>query len=362
MVWGTFGTVAVVSYIGGGYLADRVSPFRIVAVSLVGSGVFHYVMSYAAVGGGLYYPVVLGLSAGMGFCAVFLFFPASSKILTLLLGEGTGKILGVYYGVGGLLTAALDIALTYVYSLYEDSGMLFVIITRIYAFSGIAAGLLFWILHLNRAGHHKDSDPVRLQKIPIVLGKKITYLIGGIITCDYLICGIMSYFTPYLVRAFGISDATAMYISALRLGVFCLVSGIIWGHFADRAKSPYQIIGWSFFSLIVIFMFILMISLFGSHSFIVAVVILTCVVALISLGVKSISLTMIKHEHIPADIAGTMIGVVSFIGYSPDAWFYPLAGAVINAGGIEMYSVIFGIGILAAVIGFVLCIIRTSKG
>lgn len=56
------------------------------------------------------------------------------------------------------------------------------------------------------------------------------------------------------------------------------------------------------------------------------IVVLVLVITFVITSAKSVNLVTISEIGIPQKYMGTAIGVVSFVGYSPDAFFYSVAG------------------------------------
>jgi nitrate/nitrite transporter NarK len=211
--------------------------------------------------------------------------------------------------------------------------------------TGTLIGLKFW----NQKTTIEKGSPVRLQDISAVLRQPKIWLIALITMSNYLICCLMSYYTPYLTDVFGVSESYAMLAAVIRLGVFGLAAGLIWGKWTDRIGSATRVIRFSFVMLAVLFA-----GLFGNDRWGrsgIVVLLITFGIALISLGNKSITLVLLTEKQISPRVLGTAIGIVSFIGYSPDAFFYPAAGKILEQTGDGAYAILFLIGIAAALIG-----------
>lgn len=365
-IWGSFGAAAMVSYLGGGFLTDRIAPSKLISAALTLSGLLHLLMSFVPDMTAGAFPVSLLLSAGMGLCAVLLFFPASSKILTLMSEENSGGILGKYYGFAGLLTALVDLTATMLYADTKNELLLFQIILRFFAALnigvGVSVGVRFWKKRLD----FQSGNVVCLKEIPSVLRQKKIWLIAAVILCNYIVCCLSSYYTPYLTEIFGIAEENALLIGTLRLGILCLVSGLLWGKWVDKMKSAKRVIGVSFVILFLVLGGLSVYSILTHYNnkapyILAGTVLLTFAVVFVSLGIKSVSLALVSELHVPARTLGTVIGVVSFVGYSPDAFFYPAAGHILQNCGAYAYSILFLTGAAAAVLGF-LCITELQKG
>jgi predicted MFS family arabinose efflux permease len=285
----------------------------------------------------------------MGVCAVFLYFPASSRILATMSREHSGSVLGKYYGFGGLLTSVLDLAATAIYARVESEIFLFRGIMLFFAVVNLVTGTLIGLKFWNQKTDIEKGNPVRLRDVSAVLRQPKVWLIALITMCNYLICCLMSYYTPYLTGVFGVSESYALLIAVIRLGVFSLAAGLIWGKWTDRIGSATRVIRFSFVLLAVLFAGLLVNDRWGRSS--IAVILITFGIALISLGNKSMTLVLFTEKQISPRVLGTAIGIVSFIGYSPDAFFYPAAGKILEQTGDGAYAILFLIGIAAALIG-----------
>lgn len=357
-LWGIFGVVAMLSYIGGGFLTDRIAPSKLISAALTLSGLLHLFMSCVQKSSEVTFLILLIISAGMGFCAVFLYFPATSKILTTMSKENTGSIMGKYYGFGGLLTAAIDLIATAVYANIGSELLLFKIIMRFFAVINIAAGVTIGILFWNKNIELLKEERVRIKDIPNVIRQKNIWFLAFIILCNYIVCCMMSYYTPYLTREFGLSEEKALLLGAIRLGVLCLVSGLIWGRWTDRVKSARKVIGLSFGILFMLLVGLIVNDI--SVHLLSGAIAFTFGIVLISLGIKSVSLVLISEQQISGRIIGTVIGVVSFIGYSPDAFFYPIAGWIVQNFELNCYRILFLIAAASAIAGLK-CVVRLKK-
>lgn len=348
-LWGIFGVIAMLSYIGGGFLTDRIAPSRLIATALTLSGFLHFIMSYVEGSSKTAFSILLFISAGMGFCAVFLYFPASSKMLTTMSEEHSGSVVGKYYGFGGLLTAVIDLIATAVYARVGSELLLFQTIMRFFALLNIAAGVSIGVLFWNMKLELPQEKCVRIKEIPGVIGQKKIWFLALIVLCNYIACCMMSYFTPYLTGEFGLSEESALLIGTIRLGSLCLISGLLWGRWTDRIRSARKVIGVSF-GILAVFLIGFIANDITVH-WLSGAMVFTFGIVLVSLGVKSITLVLISEQQISARIMGTVIGVVSFIGYSPDAFFYPVAGWIMENLGGNCYRILFSIGIVSAVVG-----------
>ncbi len=353
MVWSAFGIVAMLSYIGGGYLADKMAPSRMIAVSLLCSAALHLLMSLTTSASCTGLPVLMILSAAMGFCAVFLFFSASSKLITQVFSDRAGMAFGIYYRVAGIIGAVIALIASSMYIRINDPHSFFSGLLRVYAVIDILAGTFVFLI-FRGSDDLQNSDPgIKLSCIPGLLKDRKMWIISVAVFCNYTVFSLMNYFTPYLVYRFHTSVEASQLISSTRIAALCLLSGLIWGKWTQVHGSVKGVIRASFVILAVLFGILVMIEGFridGAAVLILAVAV-TCAITLVTLGVKSIALAMVSQEQIPKSMIGTMIGMVSFFGFSPVAAFYPVAGHVMSVANDSAFLILFVIGLLFSICG-----------
>ena len=67
--------------------------------------------------------------------------------------------------------------------------------------------------------------------------------------------------------------------------------------------------------------------------------------------------SIMSEVKLPKVVTGTAIGLASMIGYSPDFWYSPLFGHLIDANGNAGYNMIFIFLIITCIIGIIVCLI-----
>ncbi|MDO4519773.1 MAG: MFS transporter [Eubacteriales bacterium] len=370
MIWGIFGVIAMISYIGGGVLADRIAPVRLVSAALFISGILHGLMMAASFYQTNVFYYMMLISAGMGVCAVFLYYPASIRILSSIDEKRTGVILGTYYGVGGILTASMDIAAILFYSKCENEALVFRVCMIFFAITNVMMALLIHqyekkivIEQKNRnvqngINNEKEYRKMRYSQIINLLKEKSFWYLALVMLCNYSFCCLMSYYMPYLTERFGIRADQSMMISSIRMGAFCLLGGVLWGKWRDRKKSTFRVMEFSAIGMLCLFLILYENETWFQVTWIAVAV--TSLLSLISLGVKSIAISAIQEIDIDTSMAGMVIGWVSFIGYSPDAFYYPIAGKIFEFHGMHAYGILFVMGIIGALISILITKLQKS--
>lgn len=98
-----FGIFGMISYLFGGYVADKFSTRKVLSVSLILTGIGGIINLFPLP----YYALIL-LYALWGFTSLFAFWPACVKAVRILSGDGDqGKAFGLFEGARGLTAAIM---------------------------------------------------------------------------------------------------------------------------------------------------------------------------------------------------------------------------------------------------------------
>ena len=79
-------------------------------------------------------------------------------------------------------------------------------------------------------------------------------------------------------------------------------------------------------------------------------------------GLRGVYFALLEEGRIPPAVTGTAVGIVSVLGYSPDVFFGPLAGWVIDTHpGLDGYQIFSGVMIGFAVVGLLASTLFTRQ-
>lgn len=348
-IWSVFGIVGMISYVGGGYFTDRFSPKKIITVALVISAVLHLYVSFVPS-----YPVILIISALMGISTVFAFFPASSKVLSFL-GEdhNSGTVFGLYYaleGVGGML---INLTGTRMYMITGNELQTFALVVRLFALLNLLGAIGAYVGLSGIETSEIKGNVVSFKQLKYVFSQKKVWLIALITMCNYWLYCSLTYVTPYLTDLFKVSEDKAMLCGIIRVNVLALFAGLLFGRLADKKRSALDVIK-IIMPLECLCSALILINQITVKS-VLAAIILTMAFAFGTTGVKVISIVLISESDFPLIMTGTIIGVVSFIGYSPDAFLYPIAGSLMEGHEMQGYFYLFLISSIIAGIAVIGC-------
>lgn len=331
-MFAVFGAAAMFSYLFGGPFADRYSARSLMAVSLVLTAV-----------GGLYmatFPGVWQMSALYGYWGMttaFLFWAALIKATRDWGGAETqGVAFGILDGGRGLAAAVFAgfaIAILAVYLPTEadlvtnvDRRAALRNIILYYSLVTLLCAGIVWVL----VPH--DSNTVRRHRklfadVPEVIRKPLIWSQAGIIICAY--CGYkgLDNYSLYAVDVLGMNEIDgakfATYGAYIR-PVACVMAGLI----ADRFGSARSII--VFFAMLIASFGVLAVSAPDTTSLTImygnVFVTFFAVYAL-----RGIYYALLEETQTPKHLTGASVAVIAFIGYSPEAFFGPVTGRILDA-------------------------------
>lgn len=362
LCFSVYGVIALFSYFFGGGLADRIKPNVLMASSL-----------FMTAAGGLYmasYPSIFGLKVlygYWGFTTVFLFWAAMIKA-TRMWGESANQLRAFAFldGGRGLVATLLGSMGVVVFGSMLTEGIATVDLdSKKNAFSSviyitssvvIIVGILC-LIFLRSKGTDDEliKDKIGFEQLFKVLRIPSVWYLMVIILCAYFAYKVTDIGSLYANEVMGYDE-----IDSAGLATFLLflrpVIGLLIGFFASSIKSV------NF--LVISFVFLLAgSSIFASGVnspnlnllFLISVIIL----AAGAYSARTLYFAVLQEGKIPLYLTGTAVGIISFVGYTPDIFSGPLIGVLLdnNPGeyGHQLVFVVLGIfsiiGLIAA-IGF----------
>lgn len=349
-IWSVYGMVSLASYLLGGYFADRVSVKKLVIAALSLAAVLHLYLSFVPA-----YTEMLILSGLLSIASICTFFPASSKLLSHYGGKNSsGGVFGLYYALEGIWNTALNLIGTAIFQQTQDARFTFVCMMRAYVVINIAAAIVLVFL-LPDMEIQNGKNKIAFSDMVVALKKKEVWLIAVTTMCIYMLFCSFTYITPYLTELYRMKEEENLLYGIVRADVMSIIGGVIFGKWANHKKSAVSVIRYGL-ELSIVCSLLISINTFTFHNRTI-IIALTMFYSLAVVGTKSISIAMISEQELPPAIIGTVIGVVSFIGFSPDAFFYSIMGRFFTYFNSFGYKMMFVVYICMALIGVVCCIL-----
>lgn len=351
-----YGSICMAAYLLGGLLTDMFSVKKIMISALVLSGALHlYVVSVPG------YPglcIVFGLLA---VTSVLMFYPASMKTLTYLGGKSKkGEVFGTYIAIIDILGMVIVGAGLLILMLTKENGLVYKTILILYGLLHfIAAFMIYKLFH--EPEKTKEEDQIKWSEVMKIFTNRKVWGVIIIIFCNYLMMAAMTYIIPYLSDVCKIGEQEILIISILRINILAIVASYFAGKLADKIGSAIKLMEITFLMSAVLIIGLLARPYMAVSNLLIVVLVL--VITFVITSAKSVNLVTISEIGIPQKYMGTAIGVVSFVGYSPDAFFYSVAGISIDTYQINGYQIIFAIFLICAIAGLTASrILVKSKG
>lgn len=340
-----FGVFGMISYLFGGYLADRFSIRMLLSVSLIGTGLGGFLHLLP-----LSFSALVCLYAFWGFTSLFAFWPACVKAVRILSSpEDQGKAFGWFEGSRGVAAAIMAPLAVIVFQLGvkrldDATGMKYIII--FYSVITIITGLLvLWKMKGDNIG---ETEKVSFKDIGKVLRLPAVWIISIVTFCNYVFTLSLYYFTPYATGILGMTVTLGATLAAAKR-FLCPISNVGGGYIADKVGTGNLLLV-SFLAMAGGTLAILLLPL--STSSIVLFVILYLIIYFFYNVNYALTWAMMEEGNIPEKYSGTAAGIISTIGYLPEIFCSLLAGLLIDGyPGVAGFRYYFGFLIVMLLIG-----------
>ena len=356
-LYSMLGTIFLLSYLPSGWLADRIAPRFLIFFSLVATGALGLWYSTAP---GMSSLLVIfgcwGLTTGLTFWASVL-----KRVKMIARQSEQGRFFGILDGGRGLVEALLATVALALFALAtetrgESAAEGFRHVVYLYSFTCIAIGFVLVLLKdpksmeatkpVEKGRFNLLADLATLVKIPEL------WLVTAIVFCGYHIFWATYSFSDYL-QGSGMTAVMAGTITTIKLWMRP-IGGIGGGWLGDKFSNVSVLIVAMLLASLGVFGLILFPAL-NSLGLLIATVIF---IGLMTYAIRGLYWAILDTCDIPLRITGLAIGIVSVIGYLPDA-FIPLINGYLTEHfpGALGYKLYFGyvgsvglIGTLAAVV------------
>ena len=356
-----YGIVALFSYLIGGPLADRFEPRKLMAIALwltaLGGFIFATYPSYGTL------QVLFGY---WGFTTIFLFWAAMIKATRIWGGiKNQGKAFGFLDGGRGLVGALFGLLGVVIFGLYavgdlndldvEERKRVFgyVIYTSMAIVSVI--GLLVWFFLKT------DENEVRITKSKITLKDIVTvlkipsvWLLMFIILAAYVGYKLTDNFSLYARQVMLYDEVDSAKVGTLLLFMRPIV-GIIIGFIADKTRVTLWLV--ISFVLSIIGAALLASNLITPN----ATLLFFLGVLVTATGIyaaRALYFATMQEGNIPLALTGTAVGIISFIGYTPDIFAGLAMGYLLDTSpGVQGHQHVYMMLIAFSVIGLIASII-----
>ncbi len=354
-LFAVYGIVAMLAYYPGGSLADRFPARTLISVSLLATAM-----------GGFYLasmPGIVGLAVLYGFwglSTVFLLWGAMIRATRLWGGERTQGLafgtLDAGRGLVALAAATFGIWLlegglpadVEAASASERAAALRQVIAY-YAVLTLAAAAAAWVL----IPAENDSEPRHramsngLAGMLTVARRPVLWAHAGVIVCAYCTFKGLDNYSLYAVEVLGMNDVEGARL--VRDGSWLRPFGAVAaGLIADRIRAS-RLIAVSFLVLVVAYGmlgtnaggWVLYVNLYASFLFVFAL--------------RAVYFALLKENRTARHLTGASVGLISFVGFTPEFFFGPVTGRILDAApGAEGHHMYFLFLMAVSVAGLLL--------
>ena len=355
-MFAVFGITAMISYLFGGPFADRYPARLLIAVSLVLTAV-----------GGMYmatFPGVWQMSALYGYWGVTTSFLFWAALIKATRDWGGSKSQGIAFGVldgGRGLAAAIFAAMAVgILALYlpTDSAL----VTDIARRAGLRSVILYYsVITLVAAGFvwiviPDSNESVRFRRNPFanvsqVVRRPLIWVQAAIIISAY--CGYkgLDSYALYAVQVLGMNEIDAAMLAtygAYIRPVACVIAGFS----ADRFDSARSILVF----------FVMLVASYGVLAVVtpdattLGIIYANLFVTFFAVfALRGIYYALLEETQTPKNLTGASVAVIAFIGYTPEIFFGPVTGRILDANpGVQGHLNYFAFLAAAAALGIVM--------
>ena len=333
-IFAVYGSMAMVSYFLGGIIADKISARKLMAVSLL-----------LTASGGIYMstiPDLFGMTLLYGYwgiTTIFLFWAAMLKATREWGGDNTqGKAFGLLEGGRGVLASLLSAIAIIIFASFlplqinlasasERLNGFRSIILFYSSLTAMGAVLVWKFLPESQVHTTNKKSSIDFRSLTKVLSNRLVWLHAAIIICAYSTYKGLDNTALYAYEVMGMNEvdaATLFTYASLTRPIAAVFAGIL----ADRMVA----------SRVILLMFCMLLCSFSSLIFLdgsapwITFLYMNIFVTFFAVfAIRGIYFALIHEINTPAKITGTTIGIVSFVGFTPEIFFGSISGRILDA-------------------------------
>ncbi len=329
-LFAAYGLTAMLCYFPGGVLADRFSARRLLTLSLLATAAGGFVM--------LTLPgaqTMLVLYAFWGVTSILLFWGALIRATREWGGHNQqGMAFGLLDAGRGLVAAIVAAIAVQVFAMSLGGGditdasraVAFHNVIAVYVAVNLLVAAMTWLFipEVSPSGH---DSPHLLQGIRRVLSRPVIWTQAGVIVAAY--CGYkgLDNYSLYLVQVMGYDELRAAELSAY--GAYLRpIGALAAGLLADRLLATRVSLA---LFLLMLFSYLGLVLLTPSATAAWLIFANLAISYLAVCGMRSVYFALLEQNETPKAFTGTAVGLISFVGYTPDVFFAPITGRILDA-------------------------------
>ena len=326
MIMSLYGLLALIMYTPSGYIADKFNHRNLISINLAITGALGFVMAA--------YPpfaVLVVIEVIWAFTTILFMWSATVKSVALLAGDSEeGAIMGLAEGARGIACFVTAIISFLIFNALggESNPNSFKGVILTYSVLMLVLAVICWFVVPDGKvkDAHGETETVSPRDIITVFKMKETWLCALYVFGVYMSYACLTYSSSYMVDGFGMAMATATAIGIIRSQGFRSVAAPIGGLLTVKTPIHSSTRWLQFGACLNTLVFVVLIvtpirnSLLGIIITVVLVASFTCYL------LRGLYFATIAEVRVPKRIAGTTIGVISLLGFIPDAFIYAVIG------------------------------------
>ena len=346
-LFSALGICSMLAYLCAAWFSTRFSSRAITLTALLVNAAIPAVLSLFPP-----YPVLLLCFAAMGFTNG-IFYPTSVSILrTSVPLHQQGHAFGLNYIFISVTGTGITL-LCYAALLFADSaaGKLRILLLLLSGINAVFFLLAAFCLHPqeeepeSRTKEHMLPTVFRLLRTPTVWAVILIVFINYIDYCT------LNYTQPYLTNVVKVPSAAANLIAILRMYFIVMLAAPVAGAITDRYRASVVLIRAVFLLYVMCAGALVLVSSLPAF-FLVLLILAMCMTANMA---RSMSLITISEIGLTPYAVSVAMCMISFLGYSPDAFYYSLCGWILDRFGTAGYHYIFTMTAVLTAVGFLIC-------
>lgn len=335
-----YGFTALITYWPGGWLADRFSARTLLTFSFTATGLLGFwFATYPS------YQICVLIHILWGFTSLMTFWATMNKATKELAGpEFQGRFFGLLEGGRGVTSLAFNLGFSGLFAYFGGQALGVTIVIYLSAIISVATGILTWFVfkmpESRKATQGVEKKRSAKQDVKEVISNPLIWGIAFVIFCGFNISVLGSYMTPYLTEYFGVTAAATAVIASFRIYGLQMICSPLSGVIVDKTGRVARNILINF--LIVLIFLVGFVFLPPDTKLLIPAVAAMMIMYFALNMSRGVYYALFDEIRTPSAISGTAIGFAALIGYSPDAFFYTIAGWILdNYPGTTGYKILF---------------------
>lgn len=349
-----YGVVAMISYFFGGPIADRYSARKLLTSSLVATSL-----------GGIWLAMIPSLTtltvlyAFWGLTTILLFWAAFTKSTRVVGGEkNQGNAFGLVDGGRGLVAALLASGSVLILgsflpidveqaSLEELSNALSMVVLVFSVFTLLTAGLTWTAIDEDKS-EEPHLDRMTLNGVKAVISRSSIWKQSLIVLCAYVGYKCTDDFSLFASDVLNYDDVSAAHVATIAFWMRPFAA-VLAGSLGDRLGHSKMT---TFcFGLVIAGSLTIYAGLLKPGYEVIALLVLASTSAAV-FGLRGLYYALFQESKIPMIYTGSAVGIVSVIGFTPDIFFGPMMGYILDSSpGAQGHQNLFGVLACFSLIG-----------